>query len=93
MNTFFIDSKESFLDLMITEQVQILQELLEATLNDEYVSIRGQMVEEQNGERYSVLYGVYRLKYGELCDYITSGGVWGYEKPAQYINRFTTIHL
>ena len=60
-----------------------------AIIDNQLVSIRGEMIEEMDGEFYPVLYGVYRLKFGEVCNYKDSGGVWDYEKPVQYLNLFT----
>ena len=88
-DTFFITSKELFNDLSTNDKWEIVQELASAIIDNQLVSIRGEMIEEMDGEFYPVLYGVYRLKFGEVCNYKDSGGLWDYEKPVQYLNIFT----
>ena len=88
-DTFFITTKETFNDLTPAERWEIVQELSGAIIDSELVSIRGEMIEEMDGEFYPVLYGVYRLKSNEACDYKNAGGLWDYENPTEYLNIFT----
>ena len=88
-DTYFIRTKELFDDLSANDKWEIVQELASAIIDSELVSIRGEMIEEMDGEFYPVLYGVYRLKFGEFCNYRDAGGLWDYEKPVQYLNLFT----
>ena len=88
-DTYFIRTKELFDDLTPADKWEIVQELAGAISDNQLVSIRGEMIEEMDGEFYPVLYGVYRLKFGEVCNYKDSGGLWDYEKPVQYLNIFT----
>ena len=88
-DTFFISDKETFNQLAPTGKWEIVQELAQAIIDDQWVSIRGVMIEEMDGDFYPVLYGVYRLKFGEVCNYKDAGGIWGYEKPVFLLNTFT----
>ena len=88
-DTFFITSIELFNDLSANDKWEIVQELASAIIDNQLVSIRGEMIEEMDGEFYPVLYGVYRLKSGEFSNYQDAGGLWDYEKPAYYLNKFT----
>ena len=88
-DTFFITTKETFNDLTPAERWEIVQELTGAIISSELVSIRGEMIEEMDREFYPVLYGVYRLKSDEACDYKNAGGLWDYETPTEYLNIFT----
>jgi len=88
-DTFFISTKEIFNELAPTDKWEIVQELAQAIIDDQWVSIRGEMIEEMDGDFYPVLYGVYRLKFGEVCNYRDGGGIWDYEKPVSLLNTFT----
>ena len=88
-DTFFITTKETFNDLTPAERWEIVQELAGAIIDCQLVSIRGEMIEEMDGGFYPVFYGVYRLKSGEFSNYRDAGGLWDYEKPAYYLNKFT----
>jgi hypothetical protein len=88
-NTFFISDKQTFNQLAPTDKWEIVQELAQAIIDDQLVSIRGEMIEEMDGDFYPVLYGVYRLKFGEFCNYRDAGGIWDYEKPVFLLNTFT----
>jgi hypothetical protein len=88
-DTFFISDKETFNQLAPTDKWEIVQELVQAIIDDQWVSIRGEMIEEMDRDFYPVLYGVYRLKFGEVCNYRDAGGIWDYEKPVFLLNTFT----
>jgi hypothetical protein len=88
-DTFFISTKEIFNELAPVDKWEIVQELAQAIIDDQLVSIRGEMIEEMDGDFYPVFYGVYRLKFGEFCNYRDAGGIWDYEKPVRYLNLFT----
>jgi len=92
MNTYFLRSVSTFNELSINEQCNILNDLREAYNGGNYVSIRGEDVEDVEGV-YATLYGCYQLTPDEVSDYYNNGGQWTYLEPAPLYKEFTGIDL
>jgi hypothetical protein len=92
MNTYFLRHKEVFNELFVTEQCDIINNLQEAYDKGNYVSIRGQDMENCVGA-CATLYGCYQLTSDEVSDYYANGGQWSYLEPAPLYKEFTGIDL
>jgi hypothetical protein len=92
MNTYFLRSASAFNELSINDQCNILNNLQEAYDRGNYISIRGEDVEDCE-EVYATLYDCYQLTPDELSDYYTNGGEWTYLEPAPLYKEFTGIDL
>jgi hypothetical protein len=92
MNTYFLRSASAFNELCINDQCNILNNLQEAYDRGNYISIRGEDVEDYE-EVYATLYGCYQLTPDELSDYYNNGGQWTYLEPAPLYREFTGIDL
>jgi hypothetical protein len=92
MNTYFLRHKVAFEELNIDDQCNILNNLQEAHDKGNYISIRGEDMEDCE-EVYATLYGCYQLTPDEVFDYYDNGGQWTYLEPAQLYKEFTGIDL
>jgi hypothetical protein len=92
MNTYFLRSASAFNECCINDQCNILNNLQEAYDRGNYISIRGEDVEDYE-EVYATLYGCYQLTPDELSDYYNNGGQWTYLEPAPLYREFTGIDL
>jgi hypothetical protein len=92
MNTYFLRSASAFNELGINNQSIILDNLREAYDKGNYVSIRGEDVEDME-EVYATLYGCYQITSDELSDYYENGGLWTYLEPAPLYKEFTGREL
>jgi hypothetical protein len=92
MNTYFLRSASAFNELGINNQSIILDNLREAYDKGNYVSIRGEDVEDME-EVYATLYGCYQITSDELSDYYENGGLWTYLDPAPLYKEFTGREL
>jgi hypothetical protein len=92
MNTYFLRSASTFNELSIADQCNILNNLQEAYDKGNYVSIRGEDVEDCE-EVYATLYGCYQLTPDEVYSYYDNGGQWSYLSPAPLYREFTGIDL
>ena len=92
MNTYFLRHKEVFNELFVTEQCDIINNLQEAHDKGNYVSIRGQDMENCGGV-CATLYGCYQLTPDEVAAYDANGGQWTYLDPAPLYKEFTGIDL
>jgi hypothetical protein len=92
MNTYFLRSASAFNELSINDQCNILNNLQEAHDKGNYVSIRGEDVEDCE-EVYATLYGCYQLTPDEVYSYYDNGGQWSYLSPAPLYREFTGIDL
>ena len=72
MNTFNLNSKETFLDLSAQDQEGIKSFLANCS-PEEMVAVRLQ--DSENGE---CLYGCYSLTADEYYSYMQSGGTWSH---------------
>jgi hypothetical protein len=88
MNTYFLRSVSAFNELCINDQCNIINNLQEAYDRGNYISIRGEDMEDYE-EVYATLYGCYQLTPDELSDYYTNGGEWTYLEPAPLYKEFT----
>jgi hypothetical protein len=92
MNTYFLRHKVAFEELNIDDQCNILNNLQEAHDRGNYISIRGEDVEDCE-KIYATLYGCYQLSLDEVFDYYDNGGQWSYLSPAPLYKEFTGIDL
>jgi hypothetical protein len=88
MDTYFLRSASIFNELSINDQRNILNNLKEAYEKGNYVSIRGEDVENCE-EVYATLYGCYQLTSEEVYSYYNNGGQWSYLSPVQLYREFT----
>lgn len=88
MNTYFLRSASAFNELSINDQCNIINNLQEAYDRGNYISIRGEDMEDYE-KVYATLYGCYQLTPDELSDYYTNGGEWTYLEPAPLYKEFT----
>jgi hypothetical protein len=92
MNTYFLRHKETFNELSIDDQCIIINNLQEAHDKGNYISIRGQDMENCEGV-CATLYGCYHLTPEEVSDYYANGGQWSYLEPAPLYKEFTGREL
>ena len=92
MNTYFLRSASAFNELGINDQCVILNNLQEAYDKGNYISIRGQDMENCKGV-CATLYGCYQLTSDEVSDYYANGGQWSYLDPAPLYKEFTGREL
>jgi hypothetical protein len=92
MYTYFLRHKETFNELNVDDQCVILNNLQEAHDKGNYISIRGEDMEDME-EVYATLYGCYQLTSDEVSDYYANGGQWTYLEPAPLYKEFTGVEL
>ena len=92
MNTYFLRHKETFNELNVDDQCVILNNLQEAHDKGNYISIRGEDMEDME-EVYATLYGCYQITPDEVLDYYANGGQWTYLEPAPLYKEFTGVEL